>query len=82
MRGTEHEVAGRLVEEVDEAGVSSQRIRDLARDEGEDFLEIERRVDGGDRLRQQPQMTGRLVDPPIVGAPSSRPLQKPYRFGR
>ena len=62
MRRAEHELAGRLVVEVDEARVGAERIGHLARDERQHLFEVERRVDGGDRLRQQPQMTGRLVD--------------------
>ncbi len=55
-RRAEDELAGRLVVEVDEARVGLERGGDLVRDEVEHLLEVERRVDGGARLGQQPQM--------------------------
>ena len=45
-----------LVVEVDEAGVRLERVGDLARDQAEHLLEVERRVDRGARLGQQPQV--------------------------
>ena len=45
-----------LVVEVDEAGVGLERVGDLARDQAEHLLEVERRVDGGARLGQQSQV--------------------------
>ena len=47
---------GALVVEVDEAGVGVECLGHLARHEPEHLLEVERRVDGGDRLRQKPQV--------------------------
>ena len=61
MRRPQHELVGLLVVEVDEAGVGAERVGDLARDEREHLLEVERRVDGGDRLGQQAQVPGGLV---------------------
>jgi hypothetical protein len=56
VRGAQHELAAPLVVEVDEAGVRSEHVGDLARDEREHLLQVERRVDRRDRLGQQPQM--------------------------
>jgi len=64
----QHELVRLLVVQVDEAGVGGQRVRHLARDEREDLLEVERRVDRRDRLRQQAQVTRRLVHVAIVGS--------------
>ncbi len=71
-RRAEDELAGRLVVEVDEARVGLERRGDLLRDEVENLLEVERRVDGRARLGQQPQMPFRGVHGPIVGARSCR----------
>ena len=67
VRRTEHELVRALVVEVDEAGVGLERVRDLARDEREHLLEVERRVDRSDRLGQQSEMPCRRVHRPIVG---------------
>ena len=56
VRRAEDELVGALVVEVDEAGVGLERLGDLARDELEHLLEIERRVDRGDRLGQEPEV--------------------------
>ena len=56
VRRAEDELVGALVVEVDETGVGGERVGDLRGDEREHLLEVERRVDRGDRLRQQPQM--------------------------
>ena len=56
VRRPQHELVRPLVVEVDEARVRRERLRHLARDELEHLLEVERRVDGGDRLRQQAEM--------------------------
>jgi hypothetical protein len=50
-----------LVVEVDEAGVGAERVGDLRGHEREHLFEVERRVDRGDRLGQQAQMTRCLV---------------------
>ena len=50
------ELVRALVVEVDEARVGAERRSDLARDEREDLLEVERRVDGLDRLGQEPEV--------------------------
>jgi GAF domain-containing protein len=54
--GAEDELVAALVVEVDEAGVGLERRGDLLRDEVEHLLEVERRVDGGSRLRQQAEV--------------------------
>ena len=56
-----HELARALVVEVDEARVGAERVRDLARDEREHLLEVERRVDRLDRLGQELEVPPRLV---------------------
>jgi hypothetical protein len=56
VRGPQHELVRTLVVQVDEAGVGVERVRDLARHEREHLLEIERRVDGLDRLGQQAEV--------------------------
>ena len=56
VRRAQDELVRALVVEVDEAGVRLERVRDLARDEREHLLEVERRVDGRDRLGQQPEV--------------------------
>ena len=48
-------------EKAEKAGVRLERGRDLARDEREHLLEVERRVDGLDRLGQQLQMSLALL---------------------
>jgi hypothetical protein len=68
VRRPQHQLVGGLVVEVDEARVRSKRVRHVARHEREHLLEVERRVDGRDRLGQQPQVTGGLVHRSIVGA--------------
>jgi hypothetical protein len=61
VRRAQDELVRLLVVEVDKAGIGAERIRDLRRDEREHLLEIERRVDGGDRLREQAQVAGGLI---------------------
>ena len=56
VRCAEDELVAALVIEVDEARVGVEHVGNLARDEREHFLEIERRVDRCDRLRQEAQM--------------------------
>jgi hypothetical protein len=51
--GAENELVGALVIEVDEAGLGGECLGHLARNESEDLLEVEGRVDRGDRLGQQ-----------------------------
>ena len=58
VRRTQHELVGAFVVEVDETGVGAERVGHLARDELEHLLQIERRVDRGNRLGQEPQVTG------------------------
>ena len=60
------ELVGALVVEVHEARVRAERAGHLARDELEHLLQVEGGVDRRDRLRQEPQVTGRLVHPGIV----------------
>ena len=57
VRRAQHELVRALVVEVDEAGVGAERVRDVPRDELEHLLEVERRVDRGDRVGQEPKMT-------------------------
>ena len=57
VRRAQDELAGPFVVEVDEAGVGAERVRDLLCDEREHLLEVERRVDGLDRLGEQPQVS-------------------------
>jgi hypothetical protein len=57
VRRPQHELVGALVVEVDEARVRLQRRRDLARDERENLLEVERRVDRRDRFGQQAEVS-------------------------
>jgi hypothetical protein len=76
VRGPQHELVGALVVQIDEAGVGLERLGDLAGDEVEDLLEVEGRVDGRDRLGQQPQMTGRGVHRSSVGRAVRRSLYK------
>jgi hypothetical protein len=65
---SQHELVGLLVVEVHEAGIRGERVRCLSRDEREHLLEVERRVDRRDRLRQQAQVARRLVHTAIVGS--------------
>jgi hypothetical protein len=58
VRRPQHELVRPLVVQIDEAGVGLERLGDLAGDEREHLLEVERRVDGGDRLRQQAEVPG------------------------
>jgi hypothetical protein len=58
VRRAEDELVRGLVEEVDEARLRAEGLGDLASDEREHLFEVERRVDGGDRLGQEPQMPG------------------------
>ena len=59
VRRPQQELVRLLVVEVDEARVGVERLSHLARDEPEHLLEIERRVDGRDRLGQEPQVSSR-----------------------
>ena len=61
VRRAEDELVGPLVVQVDEAGVSLERLRDLARDQREHLVEVERRVDRRDRLGQEAQVPGGRV---------------------
>ena len=56
VRRAQDELVRPLVVEVDKARVRLERVRDLVRDEREHLLEVERRVDGRDRLRQQAEV--------------------------
>ncbi len=67
MGGAQDELACRLVEEVDEACVGVERRGDLVGDEVQHLLEVERGVDCGDRLRQEPQVAVGRLHLPIVG---------------
>ena len=53
MGRAQHELGAALVVEVDEAGVGGESVRDLACDEREHLLEVERRVHSLDRLGEQ-----------------------------
>jgi hypothetical protein len=63
----EHELAGLLVVEVDEACVGVERVGHFARDEGQDFLQVERRVHRRAGLGQEAQVTSRYVHESILG---------------
>jgi hypothetical protein len=65
VRGPQHELAAPLVIEVDEAGVGVQCVGHLARDQGENLLEVERRVDRRNRLGQQAEMPFGGVHVPV-----------------
>jgi hypothetical protein len=69
VRRPEHELVATLVVEVDEARVGPERLRDLAGDELQHLLEVECRVDGGDRFRQEPQVPLGGIHEAIVGGP-------------
>ena len=56
VRRAQDELVRALVVQVDEAGVGLERSRDLARDQREHLLEVERRVDRLDRLGQEPEV--------------------------
>ena len=77
VRGAQDELAGLLVVEVDEAGIGTERVGDLARDEREHLLEVERRVDRGDRLGQKAQMAPGLVHRATI-APPRRAANKTF----
>jgi hypothetical protein len=64
VRRPQNELAAALVVQIDEAGVGIERLGDLRGDERENLLEVERRVDGRDRLRQQAEVTRRDVHLP------------------
>ena len=59
--GPQHELVRALVVEVDEAGVSLERVRNLRRDQLEQLAEVERRVDRRDRLGDEPEVALRSV---------------------
>ena len=61
VRGAQHEFVRPRVVEIDEAGVCLERLGDLPCDETEHLLEVERRVDSGDRLGQQTKVSGGSV---------------------
>ena len=71
VRRPQNELADCVVVEVDETGVGIEGGGDLVGHEMQHLLEVERRVDGGDRLGQQPQVTIARVHGPIVGGESS-----------
>jgi hypothetical protein len=56
VRRAQDELVGALDVEVDEAGLRAENVGDLARNEPEYLLQIERRVDGRDRLDQKPEV--------------------------
>ena len=56
MRCAQNKLVAALLVEVDEARVRVEHVRDLAGNEREHFLEIERRIHRGDRLGEKPQM--------------------------
>ena len=68
MRRPQDQLVRPFVIEVDEARVCPERVGDLARDEREDLLEVERRVDGLDRLGQEPQVPLANIHGAIVAA--------------
>ena len=61
VRGAQDELVCPLVVEVDEAGLGAKSVGDLAGDEVEHLFEVERRVDGGDRLGEEAQVTRSYV---------------------
>jgi hypothetical protein len=61
VRRAEDELVGALVVEVDEARVGLERVRDAAGHELEHLLQVERRVDGADRLRQEREVPRRRI---------------------
>ena len=61
VRGPQDELVGTLVVEVDEARIRRERVGHLARNELEHLLQVERRVDGGDRLGEKAEVAGRRV---------------------
>src|SRR5262249_46503248 len=64
MRRAQHELAGALVVEIDEARVRVEGVRDVGRDQREHLLQVECRVDRLDRLGQEPQVPVPRVHPP------------------
>ena len=68
VRRAQDELAGGVVVEVDEARVGLERGGDLVGHEMQHLLEVERGVDGGDRLGQQPQVPVGRLHRLIVGA--------------
>jgi hypothetical protein len=52
----QNELVRPLVVEIDEASVRPERVGDLARDETQHLLQVEARVDRGDRLGQELQV--------------------------
>src|SRR6266511_3309518 len=67
VRRPQDQFVRRLVVEVHEARISLERVRDAPGDQPQNLLEIERRVDGRDRLREQAQVARALVHAAIVG---------------
>jgi hypothetical protein len=68
VRRAEDELARALVVEVDEARVGFERLGDLRSDEVKHLLQVERRVDGRDRLREELQVALGSIHHAIVGA--------------
>jgi hypothetical protein len=58
VRRTEDELVRALVVQVDKARVRLEGLGDIRGDERKHLFEVEGRVDGGDRLRQQPEVAG------------------------
>ncbi len=57
--GAQNQFVRRLIVEIDEARVGLEGLGDLVRDQLEDLVEVEGRVDRGDRLGQKPAGAGR-----------------------
>jgi hypothetical protein len=75
-RGAQDELIRRLVVQIDEAGIGLEGLGDLASDELEDLVEVERRVDGGDRFGQQPQVAGGAVHEPSLSERIATPITR------
>jgi hypothetical protein len=56
VRRAQDQLVGALVVEVDEAGLRAEGVRDLARDETQHLLEVQRRVHRRDRLGEEAEM--------------------------
>ena len=72
---TQYELVRGLVVQIDEARIGRESVCDLASDELEHLLQIERRVDGCDGLGQQAQVPRARVHLPIVAARVAYGLQ-------
>jgi len=64
-----------LVVEIDEAGVRLERLGHPRRDQLEELAEVERRVDGRDRLRQEAEVAGGRLHPGSLSSPRKAPIQ-------